>query len=257
MASDDDLPPGLPTSLLAVWGKHEPAARGPKRALSLEAIAAAGVAVADREGLAAVSMKRVADELGSKPMSLYRYVGSKEELLALMIDLAGSVPPPPAPGETWRDGLERWARHYRGALHAHPWAVRVPINGPPMTPNQIRWLEDALASLSATALSGQEKLSVVLLLSGFVRNDASLEADIDEAAARAAVPVEQFMLGYGQLIRRLTDPAEFPHLHAAVATGALDDDDDLSVEFEFGLRRVLDGIEMLIQERSAGSTRSP
>jgi hypothetical protein len=125
-----------------------------------------------------------------------------------------------------------------------------------MTPNQIRWLEDALASLGATALSGQEKLSVVLLLSGFVRNDASLEADIDEAAGRAGVPVEQFMLGYGQLIRRLTDPAEFPHVHAAVATGALDDDDDLSVEFEFGLRRVLDGIELLIQERSAGSTES-
>jgi AcrR family transcriptional regulator len=254
---EDDLPPGLPVSLLAAWGQHAPAPRGPKRALSLEAIAAAGVAVADREGLAAVSMKRVADELGSKPMSLYRYVGSKEELLALMIDLAGSVPPPPAPGETWRDGLERWARHYRGALHAHPWAVRVPINGPPLTPNQLRWLEDALNSLRDTPLSGQEQLSVVLLLSGFVRNDASLEADIDEAAARAGVPVDQFMLGYGRLVARLTDPAEFPNVHAVVATGALDDDDDLSVEFEFGLRRVLDGVELLVQERSAGSTRSP
>jgi AcrR family transcriptional regulator len=256
MASDDDLPPGLPTSLLAAWGHHAPAARGPKRALSLDAIAAAGVAVADREGLAAVSMKRVADELGSKPMSLYRYLGSKEELLALMIDRAGGVPPSPPPGETWRAGLERWARHYRDALQAHPWAVRVPISGPPVTPNQIRWLEDALGSLRDTPLSGQEKLSVVLLVSGFVRNDASLEADIDEAAARAGVPVEQFMVGYGQLIGRLTDPAEFPHLHAAVATGALDDDDDLAVEFAFGLQRVLDGIELLVQARSAGSTRS-
>jgi AcrR family transcriptional regulator len=257
MTEDDDVPPGLPTSLLAAWGRHEPAARGPKRGLSLEAIAAAGVAVADREGLTAVSMKRVADELGSKPMSLYRYLGSKEELLALMIDLAGGVPPQAPPGETWRAGLERWARHYRGALREHPWAVRVPISGPPVTPNQIRWLEDALSSLRDTPLSGQEKLSVVLLVSGFVRNDASLEADIDEAAARAGVLVEEFMIGYGQLIGQLTDPAEFPHLHAAVATGALDDDDDLAVEFEFGLRRVLDGIELLVQERSAGSTRSP
>lgn len=254
--SEDDLPPGLPISLLAAWGRHEPAARGPKRSLSLEAIAAAAVAVADREGLAAVSMKRVADELGSKPMSLYRYIGSKEELLALMIDLAGGVPPPPAPRETWRDGLERWARHYRDALHAHPWAVRVPINGPPVTPNQLRWLEDALNSLRDVPLSGQEKLSVVLLVSGFVRNDASLEADIDEAAARAGVAVEHFMLGYGRLVARLTDPAEFPNVHAAVATGALDDDDDLSVEFEFGLRRVLDGIALLVQERSAGRTPS-
>jgi hypothetical protein len=135
--------------------------------------------------------------------------------------------------------------------------VRVPISGPPVTPNQIRWLEDALRSLRDTPLSGQEKLSVVLLVSGFVRNDASLEADIDEAAARAGVLVDQFMTGYGRLIARLTDPTEFPHLHAAVATGALDDDDDLSVEFEFGLKRVLDGIELLIQERRAGSTRSP
>ncbi len=65
------------------------------------------------------------------------------------------------------------------------------------------------------------------------------------------------MTGYGQLVAGLTDPARFPHLHAAVATGALDDDDDLAVEFEFGLRRVLDGIALLIQERNAGSTRSP
>src|SRR3954453_8115424 len=82
---DDDLPPGLPASLLGAWGKTEPAARGPRRALTLEATAPPGVAVADRGGLAAVSMKRVADELGSKPMSLYRYVAAKDELLALMI----------------------------------------------------------------------------------------------------------------------------------------------------------------------------
>ena len=71
-------------------------------------------------------MKRVADELGSKPMSLYRYLASKDELLALMIDLAGGVPPRAAPGETWREGLERWARHYRSARPARrggrpPW----------------------------------------------------------------------------------------------------------------------------------------
>ena len=256
MSEDDDLPPGLPASLLAAWGQAEPRARGPKRTLSLEAIAAAGVAVADREGLAAVSMKRVADELGSKPMSLYRYVASKEELLALMIDLAGGVPPPPAPDEDWRDGLERWARHYRDALNAHPWAIRVPINGPPVTPNQLRWLEDALHSLRAVPLGAQAKMSVVLLVSGFVRNDATLEADIDEAAARAGVPVEQFMVGYGRLVARLTDPAEFPQLHAVVAAGALDDDEGLDVEFEFGLQRVLDGIALLVQERSAGDAPS-
>ena len=90
---------GLPASIEAAWGLRERPARGPKPGLSLERIVAAAVELAAAEGLAAVSMSRVARALGSSPMSLYRYVTAKDELLALMVDAAlADTPAPPASG---------------------------------------------------------------------------------------------------------------------------------------------------------------
>ena len=80
-------------------------------------------------------------------MSLYRYVAAKDELLALMVDAAlddAARAAAPA-GEGWRDGLSRWAWTYHDALRRHPWVLRIPISGPPVTPNQVAWLEDGLA----------------------------------------------------------------------------------------------------------------
>ena len=79
-------------------------------------------------------------------MSLYRYVAAKDELLALMVDAALGAPgAPPDADEDWRAGLARWAWTYHDALRRHPWVLRVPISGPPVTPNQVAWLEDGLA----------------------------------------------------------------------------------------------------------------
>lgn len=128
---------GLPASIETAWGLRERPGKGPRPGLSLERIVAAGVRVAAAEGLAAVSMSRVATDLGASTMSLYRYVAAKDELLTLMMDAAAGPPPAdlPRPGETWRDGLSRWAWAYRAILHEHPWIVRIPISGPPAAPN--------------------------------------------------------------------------------------------------------------------------
>src|SRR3954470_17526755 len=107
---------GLTPGIAAAWGVKTPATKGPKPGLSLARIVAAGVGVADAGGLGAVSMNRVAKELGASAMSLYRYVDSKDELLALMIDAAlGTVPRLPAEAD-WRARLERWAWGTGGAL---------------------------------------------------------------------------------------------------------------------------------------------
>jgi AcrR family transcriptional regulator len=212
-------------------------------------IVQAAVKVAAAEGLAAVSMKRIATELGASAMSLYRYVSAKDELLALMVDAAIGVPSAPAPGEDWRAGLARWAWGYHDALRRHTWALRVPIAGPPVTPNQTAWIEDGLTSLRETALRESEKLSVILLLSGYVRNEATLTADIGAALAASAAPEREIMPGWAELLRRLTNADGHPALHRALAAGAFDSDDDPDDEFIFGLQRVLDGVDALVRAR--------
>lgn len=251
---DDQIPTGLPASIEAAWGVRTRPNKGPRPALSLERIVAAAVRVAASDGLQAVSMSRVAADLGVSTMSLYRYVGAKDELLTLMADLTFEAPPEPRrPEETWRDGLSRWAWTELGVYRRNPWVLRIPISGPPLTPNAMAWLERGLDCLRDTGLTEGEKLSVMLVLTGFVRGQAMLQADIAAAqAAGASPPDPELMASYGRLMARLTDPERFPALHAVLAAGVFDEPDNGDAEFTFGLERVLDGIETLIEKRRTG-----
>lgn len=243
--------PPIPASVAAAWGRRERPTRGPKPGLSLERIVQAGVAVASREGLAAVSMARVAQELGTSTMSLYRYVKAKDELLMLMVDAAVGPPPPIAPDEDWRDALSRWAWSQHERMRRHAWAVRVPIAGPPTTPNQVAWMESVLWALRDTGLAEDEKASVLLLLSGYVRNEATLAAEL---MAAGFISDEQ-MMGYSRLLATLTDSDRFPALHALLEAGVFDRADPPEKEFGFGLERILDGIEALISSCGPRSGR--
>ena len=238
----------IPASIAAAWGVRERPHKGPKPALNLPRIVAAAVRVADTEGLDAVSMGRVAAELGAAPMSLYRHVSAKEELLRLMVDAAwGDSPGPLAPGETWRDGLSRWAWAMRAGARRHPWVVRIPISGLPIMPREIAWFEDALACMGGTGLTETRKASVVMLLSGYVRNLASTEADIEAAIRASGLDPVAWMASYPRMLRQLTDSQRFPALTAFIAAGVFDTFDDPDDEFIFGLDRILDGIEVLVR----------
>ncbi|MEP7024650.1 MAG: TetR/AcrR family transcriptional regulator [Actinomycetota bacterium] len=243
----------LPHSIELAWGTGERPRRGPKPGLTLERIVAAGIKVALTDGLGSVSMGRVAAELGGSTMSLYRYVPAKDDLLTLMVDTAlGGAPGAHLPGDGWRAGLTRWAVAVRAAYRRHTWALRVPITAPPIGPNNVAWLDDALQCLAGSPLTEQQKLSAVLLISGFVRNEATLTADI--AASNPNAPV---MPGYGAVLSRLVGPDRFPGLQRAIASGALDDDDDLDAEFEFGLARILDGLGLLIASAGQSPPSAP
>jgi len=238
---------GLPASFEAAWGQRQRPSKGPTPGLSLELIVNAAVRVAGSEGLRAVSMARVASELDASTMSLYRYVAAKDELLALMVDAA--LGPPPnlkEPDEGWRARLTCWAWTYHARAREHPWALRVPISGPPTTPNQVAWLENGLRSLGNTGLGEEEKASVVLLLSGYVRNEATLTADL--TAGKAIT--DAAMSGYARLLATLTAPDSFPAIHALLAAGVFDKADDPDDEFSFGLERILDGIDALVRARA-------
>jgi AcrR family transcriptional regulator len=243
----------LPGSVAAAWGVRERPHKGPKPGLSLGRIVEAAVRVADTEGLDAVSMGRVAAELGTAPMSLYRHVSAKEELLTLMVDAAwgpapdGPVPGGPVPGDGWRAGLARWAWGLRAAARRHPWVVRIPLNGLPIMPNEVAWFENALACLADTGLSEARKASVIMLLSGYVRNVATTEADIGTAIRASGLDPDQWMASYPRMLAELADPRRFPALTRFIAAGVFEFADDPDDEFIFGLDRILDGVAVLIE----------
>lgn len=243
----------IPPEIAAAWGRRPRTSKGPKPTLTVGRIVSAAVHTAVHEGLSAVSMNRVAGELGTAVMSLYRHVSGKDELLTLMVDDALGPPPAnlPAPGDSWRTGLSRWAREIRQRELAHPWAVQVPISGPPVTPNQVRWMERGLRCLADTGLDGGEKISTILLVSGFVRTDTLLTVQLEQAGKRAESPT--IMAGYSQLLRELTDPERFPALTGVLDEGVFDEEDDPDYDFSFGLDRILDGIEALVEQRRGRS----
>ena len=253
---NDQLPPGpapaaepagLPGSIVAAWGLRDRPGRGPKRGLTLEKIVQAGLAVATADGLAAVSMSRVAAELGVGTMSLYRYVESKSELLQLMVDTAIGPPPPAEPNATWRQGLSDWAWSQLAGYRDNLWVVQVPLAGPPAYPNALGWLERALYCMRATGLDESQKMSVILLLSNYVRSQATMEAQIDAAVRAAGISGAEAMAGYGQLLRLLLDEQRFPELRAIAEAGVMDKSDPWEDEFSFGLDRILDGVDVLVR----------
>ena len=243
----------IPGGVAAAWGVRERPHKGPKPALSLGRIVDAAVRVADAEGLDAVSMSRVAAELGTAPMSLYRHVSAKEELLTLMVDAAwgpvSDVPASdePAPGEGWRAGLSRWAWALRAGARRHPWGVRIPLNGLPIMPNEVAWFENALACMAGTGLSEARKASVIMLLAGYVRTLATTEADIEAAIRASGLAPAEWMASYPRMLAELADPARFPALARFIAAGVFEAEDGPDDEFIFGLDRILDGVAVLIE----------
>ena len=168
----------------------------------------------------------------------------------LMADAVYGAPPSlRGPDDGWREGLAKWAWGSLERMRRHPWVLRIPISGPPITPNQIAWLEAGLQCLQETGLTEAEKMSVILLISGYVRNDASIASDIDAAARAAGKELPEFMPAFARILRRVTDPERFPALTAVLATDLFDVDDDPDDEFRFGLERILDGIEKLVRTR--------
>jgi AcrR family transcriptional regulator len=242
------LPPGhaiLPASVRAAWGFQRPSGRGPRPTLSLDRIVIAAVNVASLEGIEAVAMHRVARELGVGTMSLYRHVASKEDLLALMADSVFDRVPSARPRERWRAALARWAREHLAVLRQHSWVLRIPISGPPLTPNQVRWFECGLACLAGTGLTETQKPAVLLLLNGFVRNHATLEADLAAAASRAS----EETTSYGKQLATVVDAEHFPAISALLAAHVFDGPDGLGADFDFGLERILDGIAAIVRRR--------
>ncbi|MET9958567.1 TetR/AcrR family transcriptional regulator [Streptomyces sp. NPDC006326] len=239
MARSKDEKRDPAVSLALLWGEQAQPRRGPKPSLSVERIVDGALAVADTEGLDALSMQSVGARLGVTTMALYRYVPGKAELLDLMVD--ASFGPAPAvdgvPGG-WRPQLEAWARACWEQYRRRPWmVVATGMRRQLMGPRQLAWLDSALAALAGTGLSFAQQHEVFLLLIGHIRSLAQQRAD-DDAEGR-----EEWDRLTAQVLER--HAARFPALSAAIAGGAFapHGGDPL----DFGLERILDGVEALIE----------
>ncbi|MFH8729607.1 TetR/AcrR family transcriptional regulator [Streptomyces termitum] len=244
----------LPPAVEAAWGLRERPTKGPRPGLSLDRIVGAAVRLASEEGLGAVSMGRVAKELGASTMSLYRYVSAKSELYTLMQEAATGAPPPGLldPGADWRANLARWAGAMRGIYLREPWLLRVPVSGPPATPNAVAWWEQALLAMDGTGLPPETRLSVTMLVAGFVKSEALMAAEVGEAmGAAGADGADEAMRRYARTLRRLAAPETYPRVAWVLGSGVLDEAGGPDDEFRFGLDRILDGVAVLVEDRDA------
>lgn len=227
----------LRASIALLWGEQEAPTRGPKPSLTPARIAAAAVTLADAAGLDAVSMNRLAGEFGVSAMALYRYVPGKAEIVELMVEsVLADRPALDAEGD-WRGGIEAWARASWDVYRRHPWLLAATaMRRQVMGPNQLGWLDAALAVLEPTGLAAAERHRVFVLVVGLVRSVAQEVLDFDAEHAR------QWGELTGELLTRSAD--RFPALTRAIADGAWASapEDPLA----FGLERLLDGVQVLV-----------
>ena len=254
--SDD--PRSLPPGLDLLWGRRSRGQRGPRPGLSVGAIVGVAVAIADAEGLGAVSMSRVAKELGFTPMSLYRHVASKEELLQLMWNAsAQGAEHLELSGMDWRERLREWALIQWDMLGRHPWITQMPMAAPPMAPNSLTFVERGLEALDDTGLSDADKLRVIGVVSTYTLSEARMAHDAARALEERDVGGEAGApWSFEALLREFVDAETYPRLHRIAWSGDAGNAPsgfEEQEEFAFGLERILDGVEVLIARHRPAS----
>ncbi|MGV9710274.1 TetR/AcrR family transcriptional regulator [Gordonia sp. NPDC003424] len=248
--------PKIPRYIALLWGRTDPSPRrGPRPTLSIHDIGDAAVAIADDAGFDAVSMKAVASRLGLTTMSLYRYVESRDDMLEVMVDAAyGPADRGLTASGGWRDRITAWALAVVDGLRERPWLATVPLRRPPVGPNVLGWTDCGVQSFADTHLTGQEKLSALLLVDGFVRHHVRQSGQMGLLESHAGADDRP---PYETLVAELADASRFPSLAEAVASAQWDPDDDFFMtELSFGLSVILDGLHMLIESRGPGDLTS-
>ena len=252
--------PVLPRAVALAWGVAANPSRGPKREMSIERIVDVAVELADAGGLAAVSMSSVASELGFTPMSLYRYVTAKDDLLVLMQERGIGIPPESVlEAEGWRAGLKAWADASTQMYREHPWLLDIEISGTPTTPNNLAWLDSALAVMADVPIDDDDKLDIVLAIIAQVRWEGTVTRGELSASEAAGADVNELDAGAAQLLDELVTSEEFPFVRRAIDAGAFSPVSGGN-PFAFGLERVLDGVETYLAtapSRSPKATSAP
>jgi AcrR family transcriptional regulator len=209
-------------------------------ALTSGRIALAAIAIADAEGLDAVSMRKVASTLNAGTMSLYRYVTSRDELVALMIDhVYSAFSARPRTGD-WRLDLAEAARRIRDVTLDHPWLAGRSVARLGLGPNFVRMLDSTLALVEGYGMSVDQMLDVLATLQAFVQGYV-----LEEITEQVATRITRLTKSDAQKeqetrIRTIMESGRYPHFAKVVIES--EDDPDPGPAFERRLRYVLDGL---------------
>jgi AcrR family transcriptional regulator len=223
-----------------LWERIEGSARGPRPALTHDRIARAAVEIADAEGLAAVSMRHLAERLGVATMGLYRYVTGKDELYELMLDAVATEVR--LPDGAWREVADAYAREFRALSLRHPWTIqahaRVPAS---LSPRNVALIEKALTSVSGLGLDVDTMMAVFGTVNSFARGAVSTEIAQREVLERNGwTSDDDARMAFLPWVRWMLESGRYPMLSGYIIEGSNEDDPEW--QFEFGLACVLDGI---------------
>jgi AcrR family transcriptional regulator len=241
-------------TLELLWDTGRRPSRGPKPALTLDQIVEAAVRVADAEGLEAVSMRRVGAELGTGAMSLYRYVPGKAELLDLMLDrVQRPGEDPDALGDGgWRSALEAMARATLALYRRHPWLLHVNQTRPILGPGAMDGMEKVLQRIRPMGLSDPELVSAIIMIDSYVVGAARMQVYQEEAERRSGLTTAEFFEAQAPVLEKVMTTDRYPVL-ATLSEDTWSPDFD---HFEFGLRRILDGLDVFVSQRRQDPTPS-
>jgi AcrR family transcriptional regulator len=223
--------------------------RGPKQRVSVDEVIQAGIAVADADGLPAFSMRKVADRLGLKLMSIYTYVPGRSELIGLMVDeVIGEVPHPPHTGD-WRERLTGVARHQWDECHRHPWLLQVESSRPWIGPNGCDRYEWQLAAVDGIGLSDIDMDQVITMVGAFTAGAARASVLAHHTVEESGISDLEWWEANSPILERVMPPGAYP-LSGRVGTVAGEEYNavgDPDRTFRFGLDRLLDGVEVLLR----------
>lgn len=242
------------TSMELLWRQKEELKRGPKPRLRLEQVIEAAIKLVDGEGVAALSMRKVAEQLGTTAMSIYTYVPGKAELVDLMVDaVLGELTAPRDGSVGWRAKLEAIAHDNRVLLQRHPWLLQLTTHRPVLGPNLIAKYDRELTALDGLGLSDVEMDLTLTLLNEYVWGAARAAAEAPLVERESGMTDDDWWEKYGPLLERVFDVSKYP-VAARVGPAASEAYGGLLAperSFAFGLERVLDGVELLLRRRAA------
>jgi AcrR family transcriptional regulator len=215
------------------------------RGLSRQRIVRAAITIADRDGLDALTMRRVAQKLGAGTMSLYWHVRNKDELIELMRDqVAGEHTLQPS-GD-WRSDLARFARDIRAVFLRHPWLASVAFGTPPLGPNSLRQDELTMAAMSSLGVDLQTQGAVGAAVYFFVIGFVLRELAQEQVQQRTGATREEWLASVAPYIQQQLASGRYPNLQRAYTSGG---DLDNDAAFEFILNLILDAMAARFPKR--------